>query len=1158
MNRKQKIKNICRGGALSRSNLQTRKVTAFIFMAIVTAILGAVSFAFFFAEPNVKNQTAKLETGTMKLRFADNDNGINASLNFGESVTKKFLIENNGTLEASLSLDWYELVNTYSKDSLTYSLNRVLEDGSYDEIVSSAVPVSGIPITQALINELSVPAQETYQYDLVVTLNNLDRDQTDDLNGMLNTRFNVDLPSKYRYYRLNIDPNDGVWNTYTGPQEYLMMNNDEMDLPDPTRYGYNFEGWTKVGNSSEIENNVFSMGITDTYLKAGWSPKKIKVTIDGEEQTVDFGTVIELPNPEREGYIFTGWEITGGTIDGNSLIIDSLEDITVTATRKEEKYQYIVTHNQMNLDGTTYSIVEADTEEGKEKPGTVLHPDVKVYSGFTSPTPKTLTIVEENESSPVKNRVDYKYARNKYRFNKTIDETITSEDIFYGASIDLGIPEKVGNTFTNWTINGSISSSDTITMGIEQVDAVANFKPNEYSITFNANGGIVDVESKTVTYGLTYDDLPTPTYEGFIFKGWYTQEVGGEKISSNSIVSITADVTLYVQWRTENLLVARKSGSSDEKMWEKASKITAINFEEEINPKVGTGVLEYDMSAAQDGAVMAYLVPNQGTPSEYTAYIQADGKIILNPNSSYLFGEFSLLTTVTGLNQLDTSRVTNMRGMFINSTSLVELEGLDSWNTGNVTDMSYMFDTCSSLKTLNIDNWDVTKLKSALQVLAGTSKLTSLSARDWTINGDASTSVISIMLRSTDSLKTLDLSGWNMEEVTNLTFIKNITSTNSGLTALSLNDWDISKVTDISGIFKSSNIVTLNLKNWNTTNIENISYLFSESSNLVELDLSNWNTSRVTNMSYLFQNSSKITSLDLTNWDTSSVTDMSYLFNGCTSLTTIKGLNTWETSKVTNMSGIFLECTSLISLEGLNNWKTSNVTNTSYMFSYCKSLTTLNLDGWSINSKVLTTSMFDGSKNLVSLSARNWTVDKSATGRILSIINSDYIKNVDLSNLNCSGLSDLSFVRTIVQNGVIKQLNLSNWDTSGVTDMHTLFADSALSTLDISGWDTSNVTNMKSMFSGSHYLTSIIGLNELDTSKVTNMYEMFYYCHQLTETITVRGNKCTNYDEMFLSAATASGTSIKVNYTSDNLARVQEMISTKSSNSNVSLGVLVS
>lgn len=67
-------------------------------------------------------------------------------------------------------------------------------------------------------------------------------------------------------------------------------------------------------------------------------------------------------------------------------------------------------------------------------------------------------------------------------------------------------------------------------------------------VTFNANGGRVTITKKTVTQGLTYGSLPTPTRSKYIFKGWYTAKSKGTKITSDSKVDITSNQTLYAQW----------------------------------------------------------------------------------------------------------------------------------------------------------------------------------------------------------------------------------------------------------------------------------------------------------------------------------------------------------------------------------------------------------------------------------------------------------------------------------------------------------------------------------------------------------------------------------------------------------------------------------
>lgn len=78
------------------------------------------------------------------------------------------------------------------------------------------------------------------------------------------------------------------------------------------------------------------------------------------------------------------------------------------------------------------------------------------------------------------------------------------------------------------------------------------WKVNDYTITFNPCGGSVGRKSKTVTYTGTYGTLPSPTRPGYKFRGWYTRESGGERVTETSTVSAYGDRTLYAQWNIDH------------------------------------------------------------------------------------------------------------------------------------------------------------------------------------------------------------------------------------------------------------------------------------------------------------------------------------------------------------------------------------------------------------------------------------------------------------------------------------------------------------------------------------------------------------------------------------------------------------------------------
>ena len=230
-------------------------------------------------------------------------------------------------------------------------------------------------------------------------------------------------------------------------------------------------------------------------------------------------------------------------------------------------------------------------------------------------------------------------------------------------------------------------------------------------------------------------------------------------------------------------------------------------------------------------------------------------------------------------------------------------------------------------------------------------------------------------------------------------------------------------------------------------------HMFSYSGGLTSLDLSNFNTSRVTDMSYMFRDCSGLTSLDLSYFDTSNVTIMSHMFGGCSGLTSLD-LSNFKTSSVTNMGAMFSVCDKLTSLD-LSNFDTSKVTDMSYMFNSCIGLTSLNLSNFDTSKVTDMGSMFSDCDKLTSLD--------------LSYFDTSNVTTMSYMFYNCSGLTSL---------------DLSNFDTSKVTDMSYMFDQcTGLTSLDLSNFYTSNVTDMSSMFNS----CSSLRLLDMSKCKVANI-----------------------------------------------------------------------
>ncbi|OYP45286.1 hypothetical protein CIK96_08685 [Prevotella sp. P4-98] len=278
------------------------------------------------------------------------------------------------------------------------------------------------------------------------------------------------------------------------------------------------------------------------------------------------------------------------------------------------------------------------------------------------------------------------------------------------------------------------------------------------------------------------------------------------------------------------------------------------------------------------------------------------------PTSCYQwFCGFSQLTTIQGIENLNTEEVTDMSNMFSGCSGLTSLN-LSNFDTSNVTDMSSMFNGCSGLTSLYLSSFKTAKVKDMRWMFSSCSKLESL-----------------------------DLSNFDTSNVTDMS---DMFSGCSGLTSLTLSSFKTAKVTTMSEMFNNCpSLTSLNLSSFNTANVKNMSYMFMGCLKLESLDLSNFDTSNVTDMSNMFRNCKKLTStsLDLSNFKTANVTNMSDIFRNCSGLTSLD-LSSFKTVNVTYMNGMFNGCSGLTTIYVSDDFNTANVSNSDGMFTDCKKL----------------------------------------------------------------------------------------------------------------------------------------------------------------------------------------------------------------------------
>jgi surface protein len=478
----------------------------------------------------------------------------------------------------------------------------------------------------------------------------------------------------------------------------------------------------------------------------------------------------------------------------------------------------------------------------------------------------------------------------------------------------------------------------------------------------------------------------------------------------------------------------------------KRSSFTKIIILDSYTP-TGEETAQWNADADNSGAIKCYI---KGT--ELIIAGNGSGKISLNANSNSVFADknrkdyFTKITTIDGLDVLDTSNATTMERMFgacsslsgtldlssfvTNSvtTMLVMFQGCENlvgitfgtgWDTSNVTTMKGMFNQCLALKSLIVSNWNTSKVTETYLMFGVCKNLTSLDVSNW---DTSSVKTMYQMFYKCSSLETLNVSGWKTDEVTDMS---GMFDECSSLVTLDVSGWNTSNVTDMSYMFdECSSLVTLNVSGWKTGNVTDMSYMFRHCFNIAALDVSNWNTGNVTTMAHMFAGDDlardykfeHLTELDVSRWNTSNVTDMKYMFYALRNPNkNIEiDMSRWDVSKVTDFDHMFAHSQAIV--KGTENLVTTSAENMNGMFHSVQN-EVLDLSNFDTSNVYALTQMFQNCSKLVEIKGLN---------------------NFDTSNCK-------DFAEMFMFCGKLKVLDLSSFDTSKAVDGVTIGANNSTS-----------------------------------------------------------------------------------------------------------------
>ena len=252
---------------------------------------------------------------------------------------------------------------------------------------------------------------------------------------------------------------------------------------------------------------------------------------------------------------------------------------------------------------------------------------------------------------------------------------------------------------------------------------------------------------------------------------------------------------------------------------------------------------------------------------------------------------------------------------------------------------------------------------------------------------------------------------------------------------LDLRDFDSSLVENMHTMFYEMRALeSINLSNFNTSNVKTMYAMFDADMSLEKLDISSFQTDKVTDMKFMFFEMRKLKELNLSNFNTSKVINMGHMFANAYVLEKLD-ISRFDTSNVTNMGYMFYQNHKLNPLN-LSNFNTSRVQDMSYMFSNMWALENLDVSSFDTSNVTNMAHMFGGLAKITTLNLNNFNTSK-------------------VTNMWCMFNSML----------IIENLSLTSFDTRNVTNMRGMFgAMEGLKNLNISSFDTSNVRDFRYMF----------------------------------------------------------------------------------------------
>ena len=443
-----------------------------------------------------------------------------------------------GTIKVIPKIYWYNnpLTNTYTYEDMGYPYGNVgvpKLNGNYTLRTGTYQNSRGIPIS-------SIPNNNGWDYFIgYLTLTGFDTSGTTAIDAIVNERGQkpityADDQEVYLQYVWNgsskrtLDIDVNLYSKGFGVSNYILSDSPFSYENSSQNHNITFNQYLYDEFSLSVDPTIFSSKTTTKYLAVVCAPKRFyaEYSLYSGEYFGDGTTGVKSINIRFGDY----YSVPSGTPRKNHYTFE-----------KWNAYRY--GPNSKSLD-ISNSVLFTD-------------PDMLSISARWIANTETIKLM---------------------RNDNTQDFATTT--IEWGYSIpNVSTPTRAGYSFLGYfdSASGGTQYIDANGKGLKSHDLenatlYAHWLPNQYTVTFNANGGSIPSSSnwtgsgssaqKSLNFDSNYGTLPNPTRTGYNFTGWYTASSGGSKVESNTILKNANNHTLYAHWDGKPYTVVYNPGYS--------------------------------------------------------------------------------------------------------------------------------------------------------------------------------------------------------------------------------------------------------------------------------------------------------------------------------------------------------------------------------------------------------------------------------------------------------------------------------------------------------------------------------------------------------------------------------------------------------------------